>query len=62
MSSVAALSPRRATYFSFASPKESRQRKGDLQSGEFLGLDVEFAESMARPAGAVRVHRSKIGA
>ena len=29
MSPDAALSPRRATYCSFASPKESRQRKGD---------------------------------
>jgi hypothetical protein len=29
MSPGAALSPRRATYCSFASPKESRQRKGD---------------------------------
>ena len=58
MSSGAALLPRRATYFSFASPKESRQRKGDPQSGKFLGLELEFAEPMARPAGA----RSEIGA
>ena len=31
-SSGAALSPRRATYCSFASPKESRQRKGEPKS------------------------------
>ena len=29
MSPGAALSPRRATHFSFASPRESKQRKGD---------------------------------
>jgi hypothetical protein len=32
-SSGAALSPRRATHLSFASPKESKPRKGDPQSG-----------------------------
>ena len=61
MSSGAALSPRRATYCSFASPKESRQRKGDPQSGELLGSEPEFAKPVARPAAAVRMHRSEIG-
>jgi hypothetical protein len=43
MSSGAALSPRRATYCSFASPKESRQRKGEPKSGWLLGSDANFA-------------------
>ena len=29
-------------------------KKGDPQSGEFLGSEPEFAEPMAHPAGAMR--------
>ena len=37
LSSGAALSPQRATHFSFASPKESKPRKGEPKSGPLRG-------------------------
>ena len=43
-----------ATHLFFASPKKSKQKKGDPQSGSgFLGSEPQFTEPSPRPKGAV---------
>ena len=44
---------------SFASPKESKQRKGDPMVWEFLGSEPQFAKPLAGPAGAVQSTAAK---
>src|SRR5665647_1449568 len=49
-----------ATHFAFASPKESKQRRGDPTVCGFLGSEPKFAEPLARPEGAVPCTAAKL--
>jgi hypothetical protein len=49
-----------ATHFAFASPKESKQRKGDPTVCGLLGSEPKFAEPLARPEGALRRNAAKL--
>src|SRR5665811_1089786 len=49
-----------ATHFAFASPKESKQRKGDPTVCGLLGSEPKFAEPLARPKGVLRRNAAKL--